>query len=83
MLALNHLRFAQPRALDRKVGDEYTVLVCRLHHCDLHRYGDEASWWVGVTSIRCPWRLSYGGDRNRAQFHDLYSRGTVPHLFTE
>ena len=44
----HHIRFAQPRALGRKVGDEYTVPVCRLHHRELHRYGDEASWWVGV-----------------------------------
>jgi hypothetical protein len=44
----HHIRFAQPRALGRKVSDEYTVPVCRLHHRDLHRYGDEASWWAGV-----------------------------------
>jgi hypothetical protein len=30
------------------VSDEYTVPVCRLHHRDLHSYGDEASWWAGV-----------------------------------
>ena len=44
----HHLRFAQPRALGRKVSDEYTVPVCRLHHRELHRYGDEASWWAGI-----------------------------------
>jgi hypothetical protein len=44
----HHIRFAQPRALGRKVSDEYTVPVCRLHHRDLHTYGDEASWWAGV-----------------------------------
>ena len=44
----HHLRFAQPRALGRKVSDEFTVPVCRTHHRELHRYGDEASWWVGV-----------------------------------
>jgi hypothetical protein len=36
------------RALNRKVSDEYTVPVCRVHHRDLHGYGDEASWWAGV-----------------------------------
>jgi ERF superfamily len=46
----HHLRFAQPRALGRKVSDEYTVPVCRLHHRELHRYGDEASWWA-IASI--------------------------------
>jgi ERF superfamily len=44
----HHIRFAQPRALGRKVSDEYTVPVCRLHHRELHRYGDEASWWAAV-----------------------------------
>jgi ERF superfamily len=44
----HHIRFAQPRALGPKVSDEYTVPVCRLHHRDLHSYGDEASWWAGV-----------------------------------
>jgi hypothetical protein len=44
----HHIRFAQPRALGRKVSDEYTVPVCRLHHRELHRYGDKASWWTAV-----------------------------------
>jgi ERF superfamily protein len=42
----HHLRFAQPRALGRRVSDEYTVPLCRTHHRTLHRYGDEAAWWV-------------------------------------
>jgi hypothetical protein len=41
----NHLRFAQPRAMSRKVSDEFTVPVCRLHHRELHRHGDEKVWW--------------------------------------
>jgi hypothetical protein len=45
----HHLRFVQPRALGRKVSDEYTVPLCRLHHRELHRYGDEASWWAGTS----------------------------------
>jgi hypothetical protein len=44
----HHIRFAQPRALGRKVSDEYTVPICRVHHRNLHGYGDEASWWAGV-----------------------------------
>jgi hypothetical protein len=44
----HHLRFAQPRALGRRVSDEFTIPVCRTHHRELHRYGDEASWWAGV-----------------------------------
>jgi hypothetical protein len=42
----HHLRFAQPRALERKVSDEFTVPVCRLHHRELHQHGDEAAWWT-------------------------------------
>jgi len=41
----HHLRFAQPRALGRKVSDEFTVPVCRLHHREIHRHGDEVAWW--------------------------------------
>jgi hypothetical protein len=44
----HHIRFAQPRALNRKVSDGYTVPVCRLHRRELQRYGDEASWWAAV-----------------------------------
>ena len=59
----HHIRFAQPRALGRKVSDEYTVPVCRLHHRDLHTYGDEASWWAAVSIDPLPialqlWRKS-------------------------
>jgi hypothetical protein len=41
----HHLRFAQNRALGRKVSDEFTVPLCRGHHRELHRHGDEADWW--------------------------------------
>jgi hypothetical protein len=42
----HHIRFAQPRALGRRVSDEFTVPLCRLHHRELHRQGDEAAWWI-------------------------------------
>jgi hypothetical protein len=41
----HHLRSAQPRALSRKVGDEFTVPLCRIHHREVHSGGDEAAWW--------------------------------------
>ncbi len=41
----HHLRFAQPRALGRKVSDEFTVPLCRGHHREVHRCGNEAAWW--------------------------------------
>ena len=41
----HHIRFGQPRALGRKVSDEFTVPLCRVHHRDLHRGSDEKKWW--------------------------------------
>lgn len=41
----HHLRFAQSSALGRKVSDEFTVPLCRGHHREVHRHGDEAAWW--------------------------------------
>jgi hypothetical protein len=41
----HHLTFAQPRALGHRVSDEFTVPVCRIHHRELHRSGNEAAWW--------------------------------------
>ena len=42
----HHLRFAQHRALGRKVSDEFTVPLCRGHHREVHHCGDEAAWWM-------------------------------------
>jgi ERF superfamily len=69
----HHVRFAQPRALGRKVSDEFTVPVCRLHHRELHSYGDEASWWAAVSIDPLPiaielWRRSH----NQIQRPDLH-----------
>jgi ERF superfamily len=49
----HHLRFAQHRALGRKVSDEFIVPLCRGHHREVHRSGDEASWWskAGIDPI--------------------------------
>ena len=41
----HHLRFAQSRALGRKVSDEFTVPLCRGHHREVHRCSDETAWW--------------------------------------
>ena len=48
------------RALGRKVSDEFTVPLCRGHHREAHRSGDEAAWWkkTGVdptTTARALW----------------------------
>jgi hypothetical protein len=41
----HHLTFTQPRSMGRRVSDEFTVPICRTHHRELHRAGDEAAWW--------------------------------------
>jgi hypothetical protein len=46
----HHLRFVQPCALGRRVNDELTIPLCRVHHRDLHRQRDEVAWW-GKLSI--------------------------------
>ncbi|WP_338833467.1 ERF family protein [Bradyrhizobium septentrionale] len=50
----HHLRFAQPRALGRKVSDEFTVPLCRTHHQDLHRHGNEKAWWANLQITPLP-----------------------------
>jgi hypothetical protein len=49
----HHIRFAQPRALGRKVSDQFTVPLCRKHHRDVHHSGNEAAWWhdMGIDPI--------------------------------
>jgi hypothetical protein len=42
----HHLGFMQPRALGRKVSDEYVVPLCRIHHRAVHRVTDEQVWWT-------------------------------------
>ncbi len=44
----HHLRHAQPKAMGRKVSDEFTVPLCRTHHRQVHRAGNEAEWWSAV-----------------------------------
>ncbi|WP_244609065.1 ERF family protein [Bradyrhizobium sp. SUTN9-2] len=50
----HHLKFAQPRALGRKVSDEFTVPLCRSHHHSLHRHGNERAWWTNVQIAPLP-----------------------------
>jgi hypothetical protein len=55
----HHLRFTQPRALGRTVSDEFLVPICRLHHRELHRSGDEAAWWhkLNIDPVQLALRL--------------------------
>jgi hypothetical protein len=41
----HHIGFTQPRALGRKVSDEFAVPLCRVHHREVHRSSNEAEWW--------------------------------------
>jgi hypothetical protein len=61
----HHLRFAQVRALGRKVSDEFTVPLCRLHHRELHRSRNESFWWkkLGIDPIKIAAQL---WDRTRS-----------------
>jgi hypothetical protein len=49
----HHLGFMQPRALGRKVSDEFAVPLCRIHHREVHRASDEPAWWrrIGVEPV--------------------------------
>jgi hypothetical protein len=55
----HHLGFTQPRALGRKVSDEFAVPLCRGHHRAVHRSGDERAWWhhAGIDPIKVARRL--------------------------
>jgi hypothetical protein len=62
----HHLSFAQPRALGRKVSDEFTVPLCRAHHREAHRAMKEIAWWrsVGIAPLAVAetlWRTSQSG----------------------
>jgi hypothetical protein len=55
----HHLGFTQPRALGRKVSDEFAVPLCRGHHRAVHRSRDERPWWrqAGIDPIKVARRL--------------------------
>jgi hypothetical protein len=82
----HHLRFAQSRTLGRKVSDEFTVPLCRGHHREIHRCGDEAAWWkkAGIdptVSARALWLESHplpmaiGDEQSRAEPDQRIKRG--------
>jgi len=61
----HHLGFTQPRALSRKVSDEFAVPLCRGHHRSVHRSRDERAWWrqAGLDPIkvaRSLWKATRG-----------------------
>ena len=61
----HHVKYAQPRAMSRKVSDEWTVPLCAIHHGKLHARGDERVWWQDMEIDPLPeaellWRQSRG-----------------------
>ncbi len=61
----HHIRFAQPRAMGRRVSDEWAVPLCASHHRALHTVGDEEKWWkhLGIdptVHAKSLWRDSRG-----------------------
>lgn len=56
----HHLKFAQPRALGRKVSDEFTVPLCRVHHRQLHHSGNEVQWWQAAAGDVDPLEIAKG-----------------------
>jgi hypothetical protein len=50
----HHIRYAQPKALGRKSSDEFTVPLCRTHHREVHRAGNEQAWWkaAGIDPLK-------------------------------
>jgi hypothetical protein len=63
----HHIRYAQSRALGRRVSDEFTVPLCRVHHRELHRQGDERAWWSKFNTDPMPIALRFW----------LYTRGIL------
>jgi hypothetical protein len=68
----HHLGFTQPRALGRKVSDEFAVPLCRGHHRAAHRSRDERAWWrqAGIDPIRVArrlWKETHGMGQRRSQ----------------
>ena len=69
----HHVRFAQPRAMARKVGDDFTVPLCRKHHRDLHHSGNESAWWhdMGIEPLEIARDLWEESQRDRKVLGEL------------
>jgi hypothetical protein len=74
----HHLRYLQPRALGRKVSDEFVVPLCRSHHRAVHRAGDEEAWWkaAGIDPIKVARQLWRQTRLNDPQ--DPHQPGSTP-----
>ena len=83
----HHIKFAEQRALGRKVSDKFTVPICRLHHRELHRGGSEHAWWqrYGIDPLAIAatlWGRSHtlGQPANLADHTDLTANFNGKHV---
>ena len=90
----HHLRSAQSLALGRKVSDEFTVPLCRGHHREVHRCGDEAAWWnkTGIDPIAVArvdlsqvegFEWDQGNSRKSVEKHDVSQAEAEQVFFNE
>jgi ERF superfamily len=84
----HHLRYLQPRALGRKVSDEFAVPLCRAHHRAVHRAGDEQAWWqaIGIDPVavaRELWRQTRLNDPQDHHLANLAVRRKTPLLASD
>jgi hypothetical protein len=72
----HHLRYLQPRALGRKVSDEFTVPLCRIHHRLVHNVGNETAWWQdsGVDPVEAAAQLWNGTRFHGAELAAAHAR---------
>jgi hypothetical protein len=75
----HHLRYLQPRALGRKVSDEFAVPLCRSHHRAVHRTSDEQEWWkaAGIDPVKVARQL--WGQTRRDDPQDRSQAGLAAH----
>jgi hypothetical protein len=68
----------------RKVGDDFTVPLCRKHHRDLHDSGNEAAWWhaMGIEPLEIARQLWEEGEKTRRFFADLDLSDDKPKIRT-
>jgi hypothetical protein len=71
----HHIKFAEQGAMGRKVSDRFTVPICRLHHRELHRRGNERAWWQnqGINPLPAAatlWAKTHAAPQAEAEIED-------------
>jgi hypothetical protein len=76
----HHLRYLQPRALGRKVSDEFAVPLCRSHHRAVHRASNEQAWWkaAGIDPVMVARQLWEQTRRANPQDHHQAASAAHP-----